>query len=118
MYPLFGGSDLTVPWTTFAEKMDDFAVGSTAQWCKACGNTTGTCAEFATGSSGASSSSHSDGGSGGISKAVAGVIGAMVTLGVILGLEALILAVGGFRIVSKKRLQGTSANGVSGAPKA
>lgn len=118
-FPLFGGSELAIPWTTFADKMSNFSLGTTEEWCKACGNTTGTCAPYASSasSSGGSSSSSSSGGSGGISKAVAGVIGAMVTLGVILGLEALILAVGGLRLVSKKRLQGSPSTSVSGAPK-
>lgn len=114
-YPLFGGSDLAISWNTFASKMSNFSVGTTAHWCKVCGNTTGTCAPYAAeingGSGGSSSSGSSSGGSGGISKAVAGVIGAMVTLGVILGLEALILLVGGLRLVSKKRLQGSPAGG-------
>ncbi len=74
-----------------------------------CGNSTGVCASStASNSSGASVTAKSSSG-GGISTAVAGVIGAMVTLGVILGLEALILLVGGFRLVSKKRLAGSSS---------
>lgn len=40
-----------------------------------------------------------------MSKAVAGVIGAMVTLAVILGVEALIMLIAGLRLVSKKRLR-------------
>lgn len=39
-----------------------------------------------------------------MSKAVAGVIGAMVTLAVVLGIEALVLVVAGLRVVSRKRL--------------
>lgn len=39
-----------------------------------------------------------------MSAAVNGVIGAMVTLAVVLGLEALVLLLGGLRVVSKKRL--------------
>jgi hypothetical protein len=120
VFPLFGGSELAIPWTTFASKMGGFSVGTTEEWCKACGNTTGACAAYAgSGDSGsASASSSSSGSSGGISKAVAGVIGAMVTLGVILGLEALIVLVGGFRLVSKKRLQATPTQSVSEAVKA
>ena len=48
---------------------------------------------------------------------MAGVIGAMVTLAVILGVEALIMLVGGLRLVSKKKMgaQGTGAmNGGNG----
>jgi acid phosphatase len=38
-----------------------------------------------------------------MSKAVAGVIGAMVTLAVILGLQALFFLVGGFRISKRNK---------------
>ena len=91
--------------------MNNFAVGSQSDWCSACGNTTGVCASSTLtspssggkgGSSGSSSSS--SGGGGGVSRPVAGVIGAMVTLAVILGVEGLIMLVAGLRLVSKKRL--------------
>lgn len=42
--------------------------------------------------------------SGEISKPVAGVIGAMVTLAIVLGVEGLIMLIGGLRVASKKRL--------------
>ncbi|KXT04867.1 hypothetical protein AC578_3424 [Pseudocercospora eumusae] len=109
-YPLFGGDSDVISWNDFASGMGKFAVGDTKDWCTACGNFTGTCAAYAPGGSASSSSSSEDGSSGtsgnGLSPAVNGVIGAMVTLAVILGLEALILAVGGLRVVSKKRLAG------------
>lgn len=110
-YPLFGRSELELPWPTFVTEMNKFAIGDQASWCAACGNTTGTCASATSSTSSPSSSTTSNNapagasstsGSGGISKAVAGVIGAMVTLAVILGLEALILLIGGLRVVSKK----------------
>jgi hypothetical protein len=44
-----------------------------------------------------------------MSLGVAGVISAMVTLAVILGIELLIMILGGLRLVSKKRLAGTAA---------
>lgn len=109
VYPLFGGSETSIPWTTFNSRMKSIAVSTTAQWCHTCGNTTGTCAAYASGSGSTGSTSSGYGsnkGSGGISKAVAGVIGAMVTLAVILGLEALIMLVGGFRFVNKKKMAG------------
>jgi hypothetical protein len=111
-FPLFGGSDISIPWNTFSDKLNSFAVGTTEQWCDKCGNSTGTCAGF--GSS--SSSSGGQTGSGqskghGISAAVGGVIGAMVTLAVLLGLGALVILVGGMRLVSKKRLSSGSPAG-------
>lgn len=52
----------------------------------------------------------------GVSKPVAGVIGAIVTLAVILGVEGLILLIGGLRVASKKRLA-ASQDGIVDAKK-
>ncbi|MCJ1241660.1 hypothetical protein MMC14_009666 [Varicellaria rhodocarpa] len=115
-YPLFGQSQTVLPWTDFVTEMNKFAIGSQSQWCQACGNSTGACAASVTSGSGSNSSTSSSSpsttsSSGGVSKAVAGVIGAMVTLAVILGLEALIMLVSGLRLVSKKRLGGQGGAG-------
>lgn len=121
-YPLFGSGQETLSWNDFTAGMNKFSVSSTEQWCTACGNTTGTCAAYAPqssdGSSSASTSSASES-SNGLSPAVNGVIGAMVTLAVVLGLEALVLLVGGYRVVSKKTLAGAGAATVvsGGEPK-
>ena len=108
-YPLFGSGQETLSWDDFTTGMNKFSVSSTEQWCTACGNTTGTCAAYvpqgSDGSSSASTSSTSQSGNG-LSPVVNGVIGAMVTLAVVLGLEALILLIGGYRVVSKKALAG------------
>lgn len=104
-YPLFAQSQTVIPWNTFVTEMDKFAIGDQDDWCKACGNSTGICASSSTASSNASSTSSGDvakSSGGGMSRAVAGVIGAFVTLAVILGLEALILLVGGLRIAKKR----------------
>lgn len=45
---------------------------------------------------------------------VAGVIGAMVTLAVILGVEALVMLVTGLRLVSKKRLAASPESSLGG----
>jgi len=110
VYPLFGGDQNVISWNDFTDGMDKFAIRDTEHWCDVCGNTDGTCAAFASdasnnGDPSASSSSSSENASGnGLSPVVNGVIGAMVTLAVVLGLEALVLLVGGYRIVSKKAL--------------
>lgn len=108
-YPLFGQNETELPWQTFVDQMNKFAIGTQSDWCSACGNTTGTCASTSTSSSSSASSTSSSTSSnsssgGGMSLAVAGVIGAMVTLAVILGLEALVMLLGGLRLVNKKRL--------------
>jgi len=116
VYPLFGGSATSLSWTEFYNSMINVSITSTQQWCQFCGNTTGTCAAYSNNSSptGSGSSSATSSSTGGhhISAAVGGVIGAMVTLAVILGLEALIILLGGLRLVSKNRLAG-AANGAA-----
>jgi acid phosphatase len=106
-YPLFGQSSTTIPWTDFADQTKKFAVMNDEEWCQACGNTDGQCKSVA-GGSGSGSVSAQSSGDGGVSRPVAGVIGAMVTLAVVLGLEALLLAVGGFRIAKKQKATATA----------
>jgi hypothetical protein len=105
-YTLFGQSETVIPWNMFVNEMNKFAIGDQAAWCQKCGNSTGICAATTTVSSAGSTNtaSPSQSSSGGMSRAVAGVIAAMVTLAVIAGVEALIMLVGGLRLVSKKRL--------------
>ncbi len=104
-YPLFGQQQTSLPWKTFVDGMNKFAIGSQQQWCSACGNNTGICASSASSTTSSPDSGSSSGAStsDGITKPVAGVIGAMVTLAVILGIEALVMLLGGLRLVSKKR---------------
>lgn len=102
-YPLFGQDKTELPWTTFVSEMNKIALeGGSKEWCDACGETTGQCAAYFP----EGSASVSEAKKGGMSNAVAGVIGAMVTLGVVLGLQALILGFGGLRL-TKRRKQGT-----------
>lgn len=114
-FPLFGTGRSPLPWSEFVSKMGDFSISGQKQWCTACGNSTGVCSPSALGEGDSSvgststGSSSDDNGKGGISKVVAGVIGAMVTLGVVLGVELLILLVGGFTLVSKKKLARTNS---------
>jgi hypothetical protein len=114
-YPLFGGEQNVISWSDFTDGMDKFAIRDTEHWCDVCGNTEGTCAAYASDASNngdasaAPSSSSKDAGGNGLSPVVNGVIGAMVTLAVVLGLEALVLLVGGYRIVSKKALASAGA---------
>lgn len=100
-YPLFGKSENLLSWSDFESEMKKISLSSQEEWCKACGNTTGTCAS----SIGDPSATSTDDNTGkhGMSKAVAGVVGAMVTLGVVLGLEALVMLIGGLRLVKKPK---------------
>lgn len=101
-FPLFGSSSNTVSWNDFQSNMNGFAISTTEQWCSKCGNSTGTCAAYASGSNAATSTQHGRGDS--ISPVIGGVIGAFVTLAVILGSLALLMLLGGFRLVSKKSM--------------
>lgn len=114
-YPLFGSGQPSMSWNDFVTTTQKFSVGTTRDWCVACGNATGVCAQYASAVSGGNGSGSRGGGSG-MSTAVAGVIGAMVTLAVLLGVEALVLLVGGFRLVRRKRL--LAARGAASGAKA
>ncbi|OQE24038.1 hypothetical protein PENFLA_c010G06223 [Penicillium flavigenum] len=106
-YPLFGQSTLELPWAQFVDESNKFAISSQRQWCQACGNTTGICDSTSNHIGGASSSSSSSSGSssgGGISLGVAGIIGAMVTLGVLMGLLVVGMLAFGLRLVPKSAL--------------
>ncbi|KAI1770876.1 histidine acid phosphatase-like protein [Hypoxylon cercidicola] len=117
-YPLFGQGDVLLPWTTFAAEMGRFAIGDTAAWCQACGNTTGVCASSSSssgsGDAGSSTTAASTSGNG-ISLPVAGVIGALVTLVVILGVEGLVYALAGLKLVKKSTLASLAGSGAVGA---
>ncbi|KAF2142794.1 uncharacterized protein K452DRAFT_286423 [Aplosporella prunicola CBS 121167] len=112
-YPIFGKSD-GLSWPAFNKEMNKFAVSSTDKWCEVCGNTAGSCAATASGSSASAQAKKSDNG---ISRPVAGVIGAMVTLAVILGLEALFMLLGGFRLAKKGSKSAAGVPGESVEPK-
>ncbi|KAG0645039.1 hypothetical protein D0Z07_9074 [Hyphodiscus hymeniophilus] len=108
-YPLFGQSQIELPWSNFVSEMDKFAIGSQDAWCSTCGAGSTACNTTTSATTGSSSSSPTAHSGGGISRAVDGVIGAMVTLAVILALVAALMLVGGFRLVRKGT--GTANNG-------
>jgi hypothetical protein len=108
-YALFGSNQDVLSWNDFTAGMGKFAISSTDRWCDVCGNTDGVCAAYgaddsSNGDASASSSSKQSQSGNGLSPVVNGVIGAMIAVAVILGLEALVLLVGGYRVVSKKTL--------------
>lgn len=111
-YPLFGQQETLLPWTTFNSEMNNIAIGSQSAWCSACGNTTGVCDTGDT-----QSSSHK-----GVSNAVAGVIGAMVTLAVLLAGAILVMFIGGVTLTRKgkkredfEKLRSDGGHGHSGS---
>ena len=102
-FPLFGQQSTSLSWSAFKTGMAKFSITDTQHWCSMCGSTSGQCAANATasGESPTTTNSNDNGNGNGISKPVAGVIGALVTLGVILGLELLAMLVFRLRLVRK-----------------
>jgi hypothetical protein len=98
-YPLFSGSNTAMSWNDFQSKLNGFAIKSTEQWCEKCGSTSGSCAAYASNNGASAASSHGSG----MSPAIGGVIGAFVTLAVVLGGLVAFMLLGGFRLVSKKK---------------
>ena len=103
-YPLFGGNDDAISWNTFSNNMNKFAVSTTEQWCHKCGNTDGKCAAFSQDNTNGKANSSSNNGGSRMSATVGGVIGAFVTLAVVLGALASFMLLGGFRLVNKKAM--------------
>ena len=97
-FPLFGQSETVLPWSEFVLGMKEIGVPTDqAEWCEMCGSTSGECAAIDGDAVTASTEN-------GISRPVAGVIGALVTLAVVLGVQALVLLAGGFRLVRKSKV--------------
>ena len=109
VYPLFGGNDNAISWDLFSNNMNKFAVSTTEQWCNKCGNTTGKCAAFLEDGTNGSVNANSSNGGSRMSATVGGVIGAFVTLAVVLGALAAFMLLGGFRLVSKKAMGARAA---------
>ncbi|KAI2635215.1 phosphoglycerate mutase-like protein [Xylaria nigripes] len=107
VYPLFGQTETVLPWSRFVSEMNKFAISDMADWCQVCGVNSAGCSSTLAG--GASTDSGKSSGSKGISRPVAGVIGALVTLAVILGAEALIYMVSGLTVVKKSTLASAAA---------
>ncbi|OAQ72294.1 histidine acid phosphatase [Pochonia chlamydosporia 170] len=118
-FPLFGQDKNSLSWNDFKAGMNKFAITDTKHWCTLCGSSSGACAANSTTSGGDGASTKSnDSSDNGVSKPVAGVIGALVTLVVILGLQAAVILLGGLRLVKKSTLarasNGPETAGVKG----
>lgn len=105
-FPLFGQQETLLSWKDFKEGMMDFSIHDDEHWCEVCGVSNGRCASGSSGSGSddGDASAESSKSDNGISKPVAGVIGALVTLVVILGVQAAVVLLGGFRLVKKSAL--------------
>jgi prostatic aicd phosphatase len=70
-FPLFGLHAPSLPWSQFEAEMQKRAIGSVEEWCRVCSSEASFCQEYRV-SKGQ-----------GMSNVVAGVVGALVTLGVV-----------------------------------
>ncbi|KAJ2972496.1 hypothetical protein NUW58_g9173 [Xylaria curta] len=114
-YPLFGQGETLLPWSRFVSEMNKFAIGDTPHWCRVCGVSTGMCASAATGSGSSDAGSAVQApNSSPISVPVAGVIGALVTLAVVLGAQALIYVLSGMALVKKSTLAAQASAAAAG----
>ncbi|KAH9205988.1 histidine phosphatase superfamily [Leptodontidium sp. 2 PMI_412] len=83
-YPLFGSSAMSLSWSEFSGQIKARAITSVGQWCSSCNATQSFCpSQAGTSSNTPTLSEAENSSSGGISHAVAGVIGAVVTLAVV-----------------------------------
>ncbi|KAK0735332.1 histidine acid phosphatase [Apiosordaria backusii] len=98
-FPLFGTGEETLSWGEFAKEMKKRAIGSAEEWCSACGSSASFCAGYNK-QEGVEAASA---GKGGMSNAVAGVVGAAVTLGVV-GMVGLVA----FVFIRRRRSGGSS----------
>ncbi|KAJ1337203.1 lysosomal acid phosphatase [Microdochium nivale] len=80
-FPLFGQPKSGMSWSTFVSEMQKRAITDVQSWCSMCGSTEAFCS--AGGASAAGNSSEGASNGPGISTTVAGVVGAMVALGVV-----------------------------------
>ncbi|KAJ0421466.1 histidine phosphatase superfamily [Aspergillus carlsbadensis] len=78
-FPLFGEQE-TLSWSEFVEHMQERAIATVAEWCGICGSEQEFCVAEMASDAGAAGEVKSGGS---MSNAVAGVIGAIVTLGVV-----------------------------------
>ncbi|KAL8289533.1 hypothetical protein RB597_001240 [Gaeumannomyces tritici] len=100
-FPLFGSRADSLAWPDFVAQMRSRSIATAAGWCAACGSTADFCAADGNQVDGPAPSGS------GMSNAVAGVIGAMVTLGVVA-----ILGVLAFVLLRKRRAAPAGAAGV------
>lgn len=105
-YALFGrpNSESDMSWTDFAEGMGEFSLNDLVDWCTAC-NTASLFCEALEGNqnSNSSDSTTNSGSSGsGISPAIAGVIGAAVTIAAMIIVAAMLMLFG-FRLEQRDR---------------
>ncbi|KAF5018137.1 hypothetical protein F66182_9900 [Fusarium sp. NRRL 66182] len=84
-YPLFGTGEDSLAWSEFVSEAEERAITDVGVWCDKCGSEADFCAAYRDDDDDddVQSEGEETGDGGGMSNAVAGAIGAMVTLGVV-----------------------------------
>lgn len=95
-FPLFGGKEESLSWAGFVKKMQAIAITTVEGWCGACQSEVDFCKVYQVDGEVAAKKEE-----GGMSTAVAGVVGAMVTLGVVALVGAFV-----FLMVRRRRSSG------------
>lgn len=105
-FPIFGSGKQDLSWPEFLEAMKSRAITSVGQWCSLCSSKATFCAAYKdtnAAGAGGSQAGEAQAAPNGISNTVAGVIGAMVTLGVVALLGGLAFVVLRRRRASRAR---------------
>ncbi|KAJ6001112.1 hypothetical protein N7481_001521 [Penicillium waksmanii] len=82
-FPMFGGSEMTLSWSDFKAEMQSRSISTVAGWCDTCRSTQNFCLTATGGDITSAKGVTETQSKHGMSKAVAGVIGALVTLGIV-----------------------------------
>lgn len=104
-FPIFGKSGLK--WAEFKEAMEKIALGSVKEWCGFCGSDEAFCKQYQdSGEKGETAAAAGNGGS--LHRpAVAGVLGAMVTLCVV-AIAGIAAVAAGLRVTRRRRGEGVA----------
>ncbi|KAF3906424.1 hypothetical protein ABW20_dc0105359 [Dactylellina cionopaga] len=113
-FPLFGQQEVTLSWTDFVSQISERAITSVEKWCNMCMSEEDFCAPYdprlSSEPAGTASSSGNSGSK--MSNAVAGVIGAIVTLAVVA-----IAGLGIYLISKRRRAPASSSASIGSAEK-
>jgi hypothetical protein len=124
-YPLFGrGNSATdMSWVDFEMNMNSIELSEIGTWCETCGSLAMYCSQFEENQSGSANSSScnststSSQSSGGISPAIAGVLGAVVTIAAFVLFISLAVLFGGVRFYRNGSKRQSALGGFKGAEK-
>lgn len=122
-YPLFGrgNSAVDMPYEDFVDSMSKISIMDVGTWCRTCSSLATYCNSFmdntSNGTNGALDTISSDGSHAGISAAVAGIIGAIVTLAFLILLLSVAVLCFGVRFYRNTTKRQSSLGGFKGAEK-